>query len=237
MTHTRIDSSSDAVPATTGDGRRVVIASGAGRYADPWHPYPQTSAQLADLLARAGFAVAVDEDLDAAMTRLEGIDLLVVNAGDPWRNAEPAAVPAESVEGFRRAVEAGIGILAMHTAPATMRDYPDWPGTVGAIWLPQISMHPPADETKIEVVDSSLAGTSSFRVFDERYCKLQPVGTSRTVATHVVEGVVYPAAWTRTVGSSRVAVDVLGHDQRSYESDGHQRLLFALALWASRAKG
>lgn len=34
---------------------RALILSGAGRYADPWHPYAETSARLASLVAEAGF--------------------------------------------------------------------------------------------------------------------------------------------------------------------------------------
>lgn len=214
-----------------------MIVSGAGRYADPWHPFQRTSRLLAGVLTDAGFAVTIDDDLDAAMTRLQDVALLVVNAGDPWRNAEPKSVAPASLDGFRDAVTRGIGILALHTAPATMRDYPEWAAIVGAIWLPGISMHPPADETLITVTDTHLAGVRSFDVFDERYCKLQPVGLSETVATHVADGTTYPTAWTRTVGATRVAVDVLGHDERSYESAGHRRLLTALAQWAGQVTG
>jgi type 1 glutamine amidotransferase len=212
---------------------RAVIASGAGRYADPWHPYPETSARLADLLRAEGFVVEVDEDLDAAMGGLEGVTLLVVNAGDPWRNAERAELPAESSNGFRAALERGIGVLAMHTAPATMRDYPEWAPAVGAVWLPGVSMHPPADVAEIEVVDSRFFSGGAFEVFDERYCELQEIGRSVLVARHVAEGKQYPTAWVREVGRSRVAVDVLGHDTRSYDSASHRALLAELARWAS----
>jgi hypothetical protein len=62
---------------------RVVIATGEGRYADPWHPFATTSQRLETVLEDAGFTVRIDGDLDGAMTRLDGVDLLVVNAGDP----------------------------------------------------------------------------------------------------------------------------------------------------------
>src|SRR5688572_591129 len=74
---------------------RAVIASGAGRYADPWHPFAATSVRLADLLERDGWQVDVIDDPDVALTELEGAALLVVNAGDPWRNddARRGSVP------------------------------------------------------------------------------------------------------------------------------------------------
>src|SRR5699024_9887359 len=63
---------------------RALVASGSGRYADPWHPFPKTSPLLAEILSGSGFEVDVDDDVDASMGRLEGVDLLVVNAADPW---------------------------------------------------------------------------------------------------------------------------------------------------------
>lgn len=219
-------------------GQQAVIVSGSGSYRDPWHPFAGTSARLAGLLATAGFTVTVEDDLDAAMTRLDGVSLLVVNAGDSWRSGSPAPVPPEAIAGFRHAVQRGVGILAMHTAPATMRGYPEWASTVGAIWLPGISGHPPAAEIAVTICEpqlssnSPLPGNGTIQVFDERYCHLQQVGESEIVATHTVDGTIHPAVWLRTVGRSRVAVDLLGHDERSYDSVAHRSLIIALAHWA-----
>ncbi|MFT4167121.1 MAG: ThuA domain-containing protein [Microlunatus sp.] len=223
--------------ATAGAGteglRQVLIVSGSGRYADPWHPFAATSALLAELLASAGFTVTVDDDLDSAMTRLDGVSLLVVNAGDPWRDAPPEPAPAESIAGFRQAVQDGVAILALHTAPATMRGYPDWAPAIGAVWLPGISGHPPIGSVDISIHDRRFGGTDSFRVIDERYCHLQPIGRSAVVATHQIDGATHPTAWIRTVGSLRVAVDLLGHNDHSYASEGHRALIVALARWAT----
>ena len=215
---------------------QAVIASGSGRYRDPWHPFARTSALLSGLLAAGGFTVTIEDDLDQAMTRLDGVSLLVVNAGDPWRSGPPGPVPAEALAGFRHAVQRGIGILAMHPAPATMRGYPEWAPTIGAIWLPGISGHPPAAEITVTIddprfSDSGLASGGSVEVFDERYCHLQQLGPSEVVGTHTVDGTTHPAVWLRRVGRSRVAVDLLGHDERSYESETHRALILGLARW------
>ena len=61
---------------------RAVIASGSGRYADPWHRSPETTPPPAGPLGGAGCAVEIGEDADGAMPRLAGVGLLVVNAGD-----------------------------------------------------------------------------------------------------------------------------------------------------------
>ena len=214
--------------------KRAVVVSGAGRYADPWHPFAATSDLLGGVLHSEGFAVEVDHDLDRVMAQLGGVDLLVVNAGDPWRgDSADAAVPMGSIEGFAEALTRGIGILAMHTAVATMRDYPEWAGTVGAMWVPGLSMHPPASTSIIRVELGGVVSVDDFDLFDERYCRLQRLGRSDVVAWHDGDGRREPAAWTRTVGRSRIAVDVLGHDERSYESAGHVRLIAQLARWCT----
>lgn len=213
---------------------RVVIASGEGRYADPWHPFAATSRRLQNVLGDAGFTVVIDEDLDQAMTRLDGVDLLVVNAGDPWRG--PGDPPtAESVAGFAEALRRGIGVLGVHAAAASMRDYPEWSEALGAIWLPDVSWHPPVGVTRITTTPRVGADLADFDVLDERYARLQRVGRSDLVATHEVDGATCPTAWIRVVGQARIAADLLGHDERSYDSPGHCALLTHLARWASGA--
>ncbi|MCT9819177.1 ThuA domain-containing protein [Microbacterium sp. W1N] len=238
---------------------RALIASGTGRYADPWHPFPRTSPLIADALAAAGIEARIEHDVDAAMRSLAGVDLLVVNAGDPWRtDAGDAAVPAESIAGLAAALERGIGVLALHCAVASLRDYPEWAPAIGAMWVPGLSFHPPHGEVAVrgrgdgdgagDGADAAVAGptvpdfrvadfsVADFSVADERYCRLQRLGRSAVVAQFdgAESGDVEPAAWIREVGAARIAVDVLGHDERSYASAGHRRLLAQLARWALR---
>lgn len=213
--------------------KTALIASGAGRYADPWHPFGRTSPLVAEALRAVGFNARIDDDVDHAMTALKGIDLLVVNAGDPWRaDAIGPAAPSASVDGFAAALQRGIGVLALHCAVASLRDYPEWSPAIGAMWVPGASMHP--ELGAMTVSGGVLAGdvVETFDLVDERYCRLQRLGRSSVVATHAGNGVAEPAAWVREAGASRIAVDVLGHDERSFKSAGHRRMLGQLALWA-----
>lgn len=222
---------------------RALIASGSGRYADPWHPFSATSPLIAQILTDAGLDVSIDHDVDRAMVALDGVDLLVVNAGDPWRSTDrPAEPPQESVDGFAAALARGMGVLALHCAVSSLRDYPEWYPAIGAMWVPELSFHPDASLTTIrgEVAAHEVPGldVSAFDVYDERYCRLQRLGRSTIVATHEGRDATdprEPTAWVRELDGARVAVDVLGHDERSYESAGHRRLLASLALWAARA--
>ena len=72
-----------------------------------------------------------------------------------------------------------------------------------------------------------------FDVYDERYSRLQAIGERHVVAEFDVDGERMPAAWVRTHAASRVAVDVLGHDARSYSSTGHRDLITRLARWST----
>ena len=199
---------------------KALIASGSGHYADPWHPFPETTPELSAILTDAGFDVSVNDDVDRAMTHLEGVDLLVVNAGDPWRGEGGQPASAASVDGFTQALDRGIGVLALHCAVASMRDYPHWAAAVGGMWVPELSL-PDGGEVQ------------DFDVYDERYSRLQAIGERHVVAEFDVDGERMPAAWVRTHAASRVAVDVLGHDARSYSSTGHRDLITRLARWST----
>jgi type 1 glutamine amidotransferase len=245
---------------------RAVIATGTGRYADPWHRFEETSSALVSVLSEAGFEVTIDLDVDHALRSLDGVDLVVVNAGDPWRDPHSggetitardgavATVSPESIDGLARALQRGIGVLAMHSAVSSLRDYPDWAPAIGAIWVPGASFHPPIGDAEVrgtrltrpETPESSAGAgdadfvVEGFVVLDERYCGLQRVGRSTVVAEHYGPGdggddIHQPAVWIRESGRARIAVDVLGHDARSYDSAGHRRVLRQLARWAVRS--
>ncbi|MHA6523057.1 ThuA domain-containing protein [Tessaracoccus sp. G1721] len=217
---------------------RALIASGAGRYADPWHPFGRTTPRVAGLLTEAGFAVDIHDDVDGAMTRLEGVDLLVVNAGDPWADTDerlPAGHPGPA--SLASALNRGLGVLALHCAVASLRDYPVWAAATGGIWVPGQSWHPPHGTATIHWTPPDDTPGRSFEVEDERYLSLQLVGPRRVVATHDGPHGPEPTAWERRHGAARVAVDLLGHDERSYDSAGHRELLRDLALWAATGSG
>lgn len=225
----------EAEPATP----RAVIASGTGRYADPWHPFAATSARIAAALRGDGWAVAVDDDVDHALAHLDGIDLLVVNAGDPWREGPDARAPhadPAADAGLRAAIARGIGLLAVHAALSSLRDHPAWREAIGGEWQPGRSWHPEIGRSVAHVVDPDhpvTEGMPDLELFDERYADLVVSADARVLAVHEVEGTRHPAIWVREQ-PTRAVVSSLGHDERAYDAVAYVALLQRAARWAAR---
>lgn len=226
---------------------RALILSGAGRYADPWHPYPETSARLASLVGEAGYDVEVRDDVDAALATLgEDVRLLVVNAGDPdgpdASGVEPAtgraaAAAAAGVDdgALEAAIGRGVGMLAMHSAASSLRDYPAFHRAIGGRWEDVVSWHPPFGEAHVHVVGNHAIreGLGDFTVDDERYTSLRLHDVIEPIAEHEEGGFRHPLVWARELGRSRLVYDALGHDTRSYDSAEHRALIARALEWLS----
>ncbi|MFC9561458.1 ThuA domain-containing protein [Agromyces sp. NPDC056965] len=237
---------------------RAVILSGSGRYADPWHPYAETSAALAEVLEGAGITTIVTRDIDAALAGLDdSVRLIVVNAGDP-SGPVPSDVPDSRVPvpggpqpgdvadaqvvaaanaAFDAAVDRGIGILAMHAASSSLRDYPAFDRLIGARWERGLSWHPPIGDARVHIVGEHgiAADLADFSVFDERYTDFRRFDVVEPIAEHEHDGRRHSLVWARESGRSRLVYDALGHDVRSFASPGHRELLVRALDWLAGA--
>jgi type 1 glutamine amidotransferase len=215
---------------------RVLVAAGTGRYGDPWHPLESTAALIAALLSDEGCAVTATEDVDAALGRLDGVDLIVLNAADPWRNGQTGTGQAPGAEaGLEAALARGIGVLAVHNSVSSLRDYPAWRAAIGGEWIAGRSWHPPLGPSVVSVVDDAhpiTRGLEPFTLFDEVYTDLEVDDDVRVLLAHEFDGRRQPLLWTRQHGPSRVVVSALGHDERSFASPQHRQLLARSAGWA-----
>ncbi|GAA5202842.1 ThuA domain-containing protein [Microbacterium jejuense] len=215
---------------------RVVIATGAGRYADPWHPFPATSARIAEILRADGWDAAIDDDVDHALAHLDGVDLLVVNAGDPWRDGGEPRVDPAAAAGLAEAIARGIGLIGVHAALSSLRDHPAWREAIGGEWAPGTSWHPPIGDARVRIIDTGHAltdGATDLEVFDERYSDLVVDADARVLAVHDVDGAEHAAVWVREQ-PTRAVVSSLGHDERAYDSPALAALLQRAARWAAR---
>lgn len=214
----------------------ALILSGAGRYADPWHQFAQTSPLLQALAQDSGWHTVITEDIDAALADgLDGVDLIIVNAGDPWgdttQKCDPDLIQA-GADNLAIAFDRGISLLGIHCAASSLRDYPQYRQALGGEWVPGRSWHPLFGDFHVRPLhDSIVEGLSDFTLSDERYTDLLIDPDVEPLATTSDENGEYVLAWAHTYGSARVIYDALGHDARSYESCGHKSFLRRAMCW------
>ncbi|MGC5285134.1 ThuA domain-containing protein [Micromonospora sp. DT231] len=211
----------------------TVIFSGEGPHADAWHALAETSAAVANLVGDRG-QVAIVTTVDQLATALDGARLLVVNA------SADRTTPIAEDEEFGRVLDdflaGGGSLLALHSATIAFPQLATWRSTVGAAWDRGRTFHPPIGSTLIRRADVEhpiTTGLGDFEVYDERYTDLELLDgvDVDTLYVHDEGGTTHPLVWARTVGSSRVVYDALGHDPRSYESPGHVELLRRIVTW------
>lgn len=222
---------------------RTLIASGAGRYADPWHPFAETSARLATILGDAGFDVEVDENVDARLADLTDVDLLVTNVGAPGAKDERGAVTGPSADpaaddrtraGLLAHLAAGKPLLALHVSATGFGFIPEWESVLGGIWVRGTTMHPDFGFGRIHVYPDRheiVRGLHDFDVNDERYSYLRVADDVQPLASHEHDGVVHPILWSRVYGSARIVYHALGHDARSYDAPEQRRIIASAARW------
>jgi uncharacterized protein len=212
---------------------RSLILSGGGEYRDPWHPFAATSERLAGLLAALGHEVEVSELVADRVADLRGWDLVVVNAA-----AGPESDTGAAAAGLRAALDRGAGVLAVHVGACTLLRLPAWESVTGAAWISGRSTHPEAGPGRIITYPERhpiCAPVTDFHIVDERYAYLRTAPDVVPLAAHQHEGELHPVLWARVLGRSRVVTDVLGHDERSYDSAPHRELISRAAQWLTRA--
>ena len=225
---------------------RALILSGAGRYADPWHPFAETSGRLADILGEAGFRVEVSEAVDARMAALahpgdapDGVDtdpdLVVLNIGDPALTGTPdPEAEALGRDGLLAYLARGRPLLVSHVSSTSLRGVPEWEDILGGVWVRGTTFHPDYGRARIHLHPERhevVAGLADFEVEDERYTDLRVADDVVPLATHEHEGREHPLMWARTSGSARVFYDALGHDTASYDSETHREIVRRAARW------
>lgn len=212
--------------------RRAVILSGAGRFADPWHPFAETSERIRVILSGEGIDVEIAEDVDQRMADLTDVDLVVMNLGNP---AEPEPVEATAARsGLLAHVGRGGAVLSMHVASTSLPGIPEWESIMGGLWVRGTSMHPAYGRAHVRVYPERhpiVAPVRGFELDDERYSYLRVAPDIVPLATHLHDGIEHPLLWARTHGRARVVYDALGHDGRSYDSAEHRTIVARAARW------
>ncbi|WP_168915085.1 ThuA domain-containing protein [Microcella flavibacter] len=240
---------------------RILILSGSGRHGDPWHPFARTSALIAETLAGLDdVTIEVDDDADARLQHLDGIDLLVLNLGDASRpDAEPAPADPEGAERRRTAAAAftaaGGALLVVHAGSSSLGEIPPLTARMPARWLRPDAWHPEfgtmtAAPTAAGEGHPVTAGLGPVTTQDESYRGMTRHPAAVALLEHREDGAhpivlaleqaaleqaaLEPAA-PEGAGPRSIA-DLLGHDERSYASAARRALLVREAEWLLRRR-
>lgn len=207
---------------------RALLLSGEGRYSDPWHPFGETSAAVADLLTSRGYRIEVRGDVEEALAE-EPRGLVVVNVGLP-RDGRPSPASREARDGLARLRDSTLPVLALHVSSTSFADAPEWPELLGGRWVPDVTMHPVFGPARIRVRRDrpGMQDVPDFEVQDERYSWLEVADGAEVLAVHEHDGVEHPLVWAlERPSGGRTVYDALGHTAESYRSPGHRTLLAA----------
>lgn len=216
---------------------RALILSGSGRYADPWHPFAETSARLADILRDQGLEVEISGDVDARMAALtaDDPDLLVLNLGDPAHTGTPDPdAEARGRAGLLAHLGRGRPLLVSHVTSTSLRGVPEWEAILGGVWVRDTTFHPDYGLATILVHperDAIVAGLDDFTVHDERYTDLRVDPSVVALVSHEHDGREHPLMWARRYGDAKVFYDALGHDAASYDAPTHREILARATRW------
>lgn len=115
---------------------RITVISGSGRYADPWHPFAETSQRIAGILRDAGHDVTVSDDVDArlaALARDAAPGAPATRRGETGGNAavrrrehsvNAAARSSDSADGVACPSETadGVDLLVLNVGAPVIRD-------------------------------------------------------------------------------------------------------------------
>jgi type 1 glutamine amidotransferase len=217
----------------------TLIVSGGGDYTDPWHPFEATSAQLREILSGMGHDVSVETQVGDTLASLAAgdlPDLLVVNAG----NAElPLPSDAAALAGIEAYLAAGRPMLVLHVAATLYAETDDWERIVGGRWVRGTTMHPDWGLGRVHVATDThpiVAGLADFDIEDERYSYLRVDPAIVALATQEHDGIEHPILWAKHYGDARIVYDALGHEQHSYEAEGHRAIIRNAADWLLPAR-
>jgi type 1 glutamine amidotransferase len=214
---------------------KALLISGAGRYSDPWHPFAETSAEVAQILRDEGHVVEVSEDVEERLADLSGVDLLVVNVGNPTRHGLDSPTIAAARDGLIAYRARGGGLLSLHVSAGSFPNVPEWAEFMGGRWVQGITMHPDIGEGRIEIIPTEhpvTAGVESFDTIDERYSYLELAGDVVPLAHHHHDDIWHPMLWAReTAEGGRVVYDALGHNATAYATPQTRQLIAQAASW------
>jgi type 1 glutamine amidotransferase len=145
-----------------------------------------------------------------------------------------SSLSAAALAGLEGLLEAGGGLLAVHSASASFKEEPRYYELLGG----QFVRHGPIEEFLVQPAspqDEAFAGIPEFTVRDELY-RHEYDATNRILFHTVVDGEREPVVWTRRWGPGRVCYCSLGHTVSSMRHPQVWQILQRGLAWASQGQ-
>ena len=215
------------------------------------HPYEESTPVLKEFLESAGHNVEMREDSQALTDgTLLGKDALVFNT---LREGE-MVLSADEQESMKTFISDGKGFICIHISGCVPDSWSEYADITGGGWVMGESFHPPYGTFQVDIQDSNhicAGGLETFETEDELYMNIEyrdqgndvfmsadfdggTFGKNREGAEDMhMPGGTFPLAWTRSYGDGKVFVTLLGHDGKSHQSAGFQKLVLNGIDWAT----
>jgi len=205
-----------------------------------WHDFEGFAHNIRPLVEGAGcHLLDVTQNLDV-LTRLDtlGVDLVISYTSlgkhrDGYNDTGPEIMTLDQIRGLRRWVQAGGGLLAVHSATVLGDSDPEMGELMGGVFVshpPQFAftVYPMASEHPITL------GIEAFTVHDEFYVQ-QLVAPVEVHMVAIDRGVAHPMAWSKPEGRGRVAHIAMGHAEAVWNLPPYRRLLLQAIQWVVQA--
>lgn len=194
-------------------------------HAQQHHPSADYAPILASALAKDAINISYTEEVDvlADEDELAKYDGLILYANHD-------EISAEQEEGLFDFVESGKGFIPLHCASYCFRNSEEFVELVGA----QFKEHGTGTFTATIVKTDHPITTAlePFSTWDETYVHQMHNQDREVLMVREENGESEPWTWTRTHGDGRVFYTAYGHDERTWQNPGFQKLVKEGILWA-----
>ncbi len=192
-----------------------------------YHPFEACAEIAKKFLAASGrYDLTITEDRNVLAGPLNKFDAVIIyTCGGKFSAAQQT--------GLVKYVNAGGGLVAVHSANAVSDDNKDYLALIGS----QFDTHPrDLLHINVKITDSSHPATtrlSNFSMVEELYALKNLAPDIRVLATTAYNSVSIPVMYSRQVGKGRVFYTSLGHSARQWEVSSFQRSLLHGLDWAA----
>lgn len=200
---------------------------------DRWHPAATPRTGLASL-GDCGFEFDwIENAHDWSAARMANYPLTILTKSNNVSSKDETEWMTPAIEvAFREYVQAGNGLLAIHSGTAGYQETPILRRLLGGVFLHHPKQCPVIVEPKTG--HPLTAGSEPFTLKDEHYFMALDDSEADVFLTSTSEHGTQPAGWTRRQGAGRVCVLTPGHNLEIWLEPGYQRLILNGLEWCGK---